>query len=191
MSICLSCSIFKNEIEALQEEGLLNCEAKYLNSMLHLNPAKMEVLLGKEILEQGDNSIVLIYGDCCPAMHDFSNKANVECTRGRNCCELLLGKETYLKFLKDGAFFLMPEWVERWKEVFLTYMKLNKSSAVDMMGHLHKYFLYLDSGKVTIPVETLNEISDYFELPWKVEKIDIKKNFLKILRKTMEIKGDN
>ena len=85
----------------------------------------------------------------------------------------------------------MPEWVERWEEVFLTFMKLNKSVAVDMMGHFHKYFLYLDSEKVPIPEETLNEISNYFELPWKVEKIDLKKHFLKTVQKTMKIMRDN
>lgn len=186
MSICLCCSIFKNEIEAIKEEGLFDHEVKYLTSMLHLDPAKLETLLGKEIVKQGDNSINLIYGDCCPAMLDFSVRTNIKRTEVRNCCDLLLGKERYLKFLKDGAFFLMPEWVTRWKEVFLTYLKLNKSVAVDMMGHFHKYFLYLDSGKVPVPEEILNEISDYFEMPWKVEKIDLKENFLKTLHQTIK-----
>lgn len=189
MSICLCCSIFKNEIESLKEEGLFNHEVKYLTSILHINPRKLDTLLSKEIIKQGDKSITLIYGDCCPAMLDFSVKANIKRTEGRNCCELLLGKDTYMKFLKDGAFFLMPEWVTRWKEVFLTYLKLNKSVAVDMMGHFHNYFLYLDSGIAPIPEETLNEISDYFELPWKVEKVDLKKHFLKTLRETVEIEG--
>lgn len=187
MSTCIICSIFKNEIESLKEEGLFNCKVKYLTSMLHLDPCKLDVLLGKEILKQGDQSITLVYGDCCPGMLDFSVKPNIKRTEGRNCCELLLGKETYKKFLKEGAFFLMSEWVTRWEEVFLTYLKLNKGVAVDMMGHLHNYFLYLDSGKVPVPEETLNEISDYFELPWKVVKVDLKKNFLKTLHKTMKL----
>ena len=187
MSTCLICSIFKNEIKFLKEEGLFNHDVKYLTSMLHIKPSKLETVLGKEIVKQGDKSIALIYGDCCPAMLDFSVKTNIKRTEGRNCCELLLGKETYMTFLKDGAFFLMPEWVTRWKEVFLTYLKLNKSVAVDMMGHFHNYFLYLDSEIVPVPEETLNEISDYFELPWEVAKVDLKKNFLKVLLETIKI----
>jgi hypothetical protein len=191
MTTCLCCSIFKNEIEILQDEGLLSLETKYLNSMLHMNPAKLELLLGKEIANRGNQPILLIYGDCCPAMLDFSTKTNVKRTEVRNCCEMLLGQKRYRELLKDGAFFLMPEWVVRWKEVFSTQLELNRDVAVDMMRHLHKYFLYLDTGTTPIPDEILNEISDYFELPCKIEKVDIKKNFLEVLRETLAATKDD
>ncbi|MEW8228215.1 MAG: DUF1638 domain-containing protein, partial [Candidatus Thiodiazotropha endolucinida] len=111
MTTIIACSIFKDEIEALKREGLLNHEVKYITSMLHLNPAKLDLLLHKELIKYKNENITLVYGDCCPTILGLSQRENVELTPVRNCCELLLGSERYLRYLKDGAFFLMPEWV--------------------------------------------------------------------------------
>jgi hypothetical protein len=75
----------------------------------------------------------------------------------------------------------MPEWVRKWRGIFLSYLKLNKSVAVDMMQHLHRYFLYLDTAIVPVPKESLDQISDYFELPWRIEVVDIRQHFLPAL----------
>jgi hypothetical protein len=181
VSTLIACSIFRDEIEALQREGALPYEVKYIPSMLHLNPPKLDLLLGKELLKRRDESIALIYGDCCPSMLAYSQRDNIERPQVRNCCELILGREHYVQHLRQGAFFLMPEWVRKWRNIFLSYMKLNKSVAVDMMQHLHRYFLYLDTGIAPIPREKLDKISGYFELPWRLEEVDIRQHFLPAL----------
>lgn len=189
MNTCICCSIFKSEIEALKKQGLFNCEAKYIPSMLHMNPTKLEELLIREITELNGKPCVLIFGDCCPAILNLSSLPNVIRPDSRNCCELVLGKGVYLTLLKDGAFFLMPEWVRRWREVFFSFMKLNQSVAQDLMGHLHKHFIYIDSGYSDIPFETLDEISDFFQIPWQIEKVDLNENFLKTLNSSINSKA--
>jgi hypothetical protein len=181
MRTLIACSIFRDEIEALQKEGVLPYEVKYIPSMLHLNPTKLDLLLRKELIKRKDQSITLVYGDCCPSMLAFSQRDNIERPEVRNCCELVLGREIYMRHLRQGAFFLMPEWVRKWRGIFLSYMKLNKSVAVDMMQHLHRYFLYLDTGVTPIPKEKLDTITDYFELPWRIEEVDIRQHFLSTL----------
>ncbi|MES9829617.1 MAG: DUF1638 domain-containing protein [Candidatus Thiodiazotropha sp.] len=186
MTTIIACSIFKDEIEALKKDGLLDYEVKYITSMLHLNPAKLDLVLHKELVRHKNENVTLAYGDCSPTILGLSHRDNVELTPVHNCCELLLGNERYLRHLKDGAFFLMPEWVRKWRGIFVKFMNLEKDVAVDMMQHLHRYFLYLDTGVVPVPREKLDEISDYFELPWKIEKTDIKGNFLTALKETIE-----
>jgi hypothetical protein len=189
MTHLIACSIFKDEIEALKREGLLECEVKYIPSMLHLNPTKLDLLLYKELHKRKGEPITLVYGDCCPSMLSFTQRNNIERPAVRNCCELLLGREIYLQHLGKGAFFLMPEWVRKWRGIFLSYMKLNKSVAVDMMQHLHRYFLYLDTGIVSIPKEKLDKIADYFELPWQLLEVDIKQQFLSSLLANIKTQG--
>lgn len=178
----LCCSIFKEEIEELRKEGLFDGEVEYLTSMLHLYPKKLDIVLIKELAKNTDEDTVLVYGDCCPTMLDFTTKDHTSRTKGRNCCELLLGTEEFRKHLKAGAFFLMPEWVIRWREIFEEFLELNRDVAQDMMTHLHKYFLYVDSGRQEEPTKLLDEISEYFTLPWKSIKIDLSTHFLKALR---------
>jgi hypothetical protein len=149
--------------------------------MLHLNPTKLDLLLLKELTKHKGEPIALVYGDCCPSMLAYSQRDNIERPEVRNCCEMILGRERYKHHLREGAFFLMPEWVRKWRSIFLSYMKLNKNVAVDMMQHLHRYFLYLDTGIAPIPRQTLDEISDHFELPWRLEEVDIRQHFLPAL----------
>ncbi|MEJ2693855.1 MAG: DUF1638 domain-containing protein [Candidatus Thiodiazotropha sp.] len=187
MSTLIACSIFRDEIETLKKEGMLPLEVKYIPSMLHLNPAKLDLLLQKELIKRKHEPIALVYGDCCPSMLTFSQSENIERPEVRNCCELILGRDGYMQHLRQGAFFLMPEWVRKWRGIFISYMKLNKSVAVDMMQHMHRYFLYLDTGIVPIPKEKLDKISNYFELPWRLEEVDIRQHFLSALLASIKV----
>jgi len=74
---------------------------------------------------------------------------------------------------RDGAFFLLPEWTVRWKEVFHKELDLKGDAAKDFMREMHKYLLYVDTGLVEVPVDILNDISDELGLPWKSFKIDL------------------
>jgi hypothetical protein len=190
VSTLIACSIFRDEIEALQREGALPYEVKYIPSILHLNPAKLDLLLRKELIKRKGEPIALVYGDCCPDMLAFSQLDNIERPEVRNCCELILGREVYIQHLRQGAFFLMPEWVRKWRDIFFSYMKLNKNVAVDMMQHLHRYFLYLDTGIAPVPRQILDKISDYFELPWRLEKVDIRQHFLPALLASIKAQED-
>jgi len=116
--------------------------------------------------EAGDDTL-LLYGECHNHMDEYDNDSTVARTCGSNCVEILLGHDEFRRLLKDGAFFLLPEWAERWEEIFRIELGLSEEVGKEFMQEMHKYFLYIDTGLVPIPVAVLDEVSAGMGLPWK------------------------
>ncbi len=169
--LCIACSIFRAELAALPD---LACDRHFLESTLHIRPAELRVQLDAALATAGDRAVVLLYGDCHPRMPDCGERGRVRRTTGINCCEILLGTETYRTLRRDGAFFLMPEWARRWREVFAQELGLDGSTARDFMREHHRYLLYLDTGLVPVPEAALQEFSDFCGLPWQVRVTGLK-----------------
>jgi PAS domain S-box-containing protein len=94
---------------------------------------------------------------------------NIVRTPGINCCEIILGSEKYRRFRKDGAFIILPEWAERWKEAFVDYMGFKTSKSIrPFMGEMHQKLIYVDTGLQKKNNLLFNEISDYLGLPLEV-----------------------
>lgn len=167
--VIIACSIFRYELEHLQQAGKINVPVVYLNSMLHMYPKELQVLLDAKIEEYSNFRIILMYGDCHARMVDYEKKTNVVRTPGINCCEIILGNEKYRKIRKDGAFILLPEWAERWKEAFIDYMGFNSSEAIKpFMSEMHKKLLYIDTGLQKKNHNLFEEISDFLGLPLEI-----------------------
>ncbi len=101
-------------------------------------------------------------------MEQIERMPGVARTAGVNCCELLLGREIYTSLIREGVFFLLPEWTRRWKEVFTRDLGLSQKNARDFMQEMHRRFVYLDTGIVPIPREEICEISHYCGLPYEL-----------------------
>jgi hypothetical protein len=169
-TICIACSIFKNDLEQLRNEGVINVPVVYLDSMLHMKPQKLSLALSEELEKHGDKNIILAYGDCHAEMDLVEKRENVQRIPGINCCNILLGAVRYKMLMKEGAFFLLNEWVERWHDVFYTEFGFRKSADAKLfMKEMHTKLVYLDTGIQEIPVNTLYEISEYCGLPWLIE----------------------
>ncbi len=169
-TICIACAIFRSELEALRERHDFNLPTRYLASMLHLEPEKLEQKL-ETLLQntQTDGSqVLLLYGDCHPYMHEQTQRAGVSRIHGLNCPEILLGREQYRILRKEGVFFLMPEWTIRWKDIFQNELGLNTEVARDFMQDLHTRLLYLDTGTIPIPTDHLEAVSEFTGLPWDI-----------------------
>ena len=171
----VACSIFRREIEWLQARGELILPFHYLDSMLHMVPEKLCSLLNTQIDRTlgRDGRIVLLYGECHLTMHDQEKQKGVSRVKGVNCCEILLGRETYRSYLKKGAFFLMPEWVERWETVFRKELGLSETTAKSFMGAMHTHLLYLDTQVQPVPVALLDEISRFTGLGWSCLSVSL------------------
>src|SRR6056297_2297664 len=172
--LCFACSIFKSELEALLKRGTFDIECTYFSSMLHMVPDVLDKKIESVLTEPGmdKRKILLLYGDCCPNMTIYEKQVNVFRTKGINCIEILLGKKMYKKLIKEGAFFLMPEWARRWKEVFQHELKLEGKIAAEFMQEFHSKVIYLDTGHLKIPKKQLTEIQQYSGLPVEIIKID-------------------
>ena len=174
--IIISCSIFKYELEYLKSKGEIDIPVVYLNSMLHMNPQELNLYLDAMIEKYNDFSIILLFGDCHARMVDYEKNRNIVRSPGINCCEIIIGSEEYRKLRRDGAFILLPEWADRWREVFVDYMGFKTSKAANLfMSEMHKKLVYIDTGYHERDNALLKEISDYVGLPIEVYKSSIVK----------------
>ena len=173
--IGIACSIFRQEIERLQEEKQIDIPFEYLDSKLHVYPSVLDRRLQAVTSEarQNGNEIVLVYGDCCPHMHDVESDDHVVRVCGMNCCEILLGKDLYRQLLSEGAFFLLPEWAHRWWEVFQKQLGLRGDNARSFMTEIHTRLVYLDTGLTPILEGLLEEISEYCGLPVEIIPVSL------------------
>lgn len=176
-TVCIACSIFKKEIEGIKNDVTFDADCVYHSSMLHMHPDELDIKLKadkKKYLSENKN-ILLLYGDCSPNINNIEDNKNVLRTPGVNCIEILLGKKQYRKLNREGAFFLMPEWTLRWKEVFQTELGLNSEIAPDFMREFHRKIVYLDTGYLKVPLKQIDAIEKYTGLKVKVLKTDTKK----------------
>jgi len=174
---CIACSIFRKEIEALQASGQLDLEVEFLHSMLHMVPAKLEERLQGALehlrTEDARQEVVIAYGDCCGHMDTFESAQATARTEGINCCEIILGRETYRRLRKEGAFFLMPEWALSWRQIFVGQLGLLGPCAKSFMQEMHSRLIYLDTGLVPVPHDTLQEASEFMGLPLEILPVSL------------------
>lgn len=172
---CIACSIFRQEIERLRADDAIGFPVEFISSLLHLTPAVLDrTLAGLVARESGrGNRLVLAFGDCCGHMGEFTEMNGVTRTSGINCCEIILGTATYRKLRKEGAFFVMPEWAERWREVFAAGLGLNAENARDLMAEMHSRLIYLDTGQVPVPREQLDAFMAYTGLSLEILPVSL------------------
>ncbi len=173
--IVICCAVFESEIMALKQRHWPEMTIHFESSMLHMRPDKLasrlDMKLQPEFLEH--HNVLLIYGDCCMEMADFTKRPGVVRVCGNNCCELLLGKKAYKQLSHEGAFFLFPEWARRWRHVFNVELGLNRANAASLMGEMHSKLVYLNTGVVPVSIADLKECAGYCGLPWEVMQVSI------------------
>jgi len=171
----ICCSVLQAEVTFLCETHWPDRKLIFLPSMMHMHPellaSSLESVLEDE-LKQG-YPVVLVFGDCCMQMTTLETLPGVARTRGKNSYELLLGPGEYRRLSHEGAFFLMPEWVQRWKEIFTRELGLTRNTARSLMRDMHRTLMYLDAGLVPVPVKELHACADYCGLPCDVLRIPL------------------
>jgi hypothetical protein len=172
---CVACSIFEQELRALVDSGALDLQLTVLDSKLHMRPDLLQEELGQaaEELRDADEDVLLVFGDCHAKMLDMENSPGIARVGGFNCCEILLGNKTYRRLRAEGAFFFLPEWTMRWREVFSHELGLTGETARHFMQDMHKKLVYVDTGQAPVPEQTLGEISEYVGLPWEVLPVSL------------------
>lgn len=189
-TICLACGIFKNDLIKLKDR--LNLRVLYIDSILHMNPEKLEKLINERIKQYQFHNILILFGDCHANMLDVEKNSRVARVDGINCCDIILGEKRYRELRRAKTFILMNEWVHRWEEVFKVELGFaDSNSAKTFMHDMHSKFVYLYTDNEQIPYEVLEKISEYCGLPYETERYDISylyKSMLKALKK-LEVYG--
>jgi len=173
----ICCSVLQAEVVSLCQAHWPDHRLRFLPSMMHMHPERLasslESVLSGELKE--GHGVVLIYGDCCASMTVLEALPGVARTRGKNCCELLLGPEEYRRLSHEGAFFLIPEWARRWKEIFAKELGLNRDNATSLMQEIHHKLMYLDTGLAPVPEKALKECAKYCGLPCEVRQVTLER----------------
>lgn len=173
--VMICCSVLQAEVESLCEAHWSDYKLIFLPSMMHMHPERLALSLESVLdaeLKQG-YEVVLVYGDCCARMTALEALPGVVRTKGKNCCELLLGPQEYRRLSHEGVFFLVPEWARRWKEIFTKELGLNRDNATTLMRELHRKLMYLDTGLTPVPAKELHECAEYCGLPYEVLDVSL------------------
>lgn len=173
--VCVACSIFRDELEVLLKAGGFDLAMRYVDSRLHVYPEELKEELDRIVEEERarHRKVLLLFGDCHAHMLDYSTGPGIVRVEGVNCCEVFLGAAEYKRMRREGAFFLLPEWTARWREVLPAAIGLNDEDTREMMGELHTKLVYVDTGQQEIPHETLAEVTEYAGLPYEVLSIGL------------------
>ncbi len=171
----ISCSLFRSEIELLRSRQELKMPVVYLNSILHIYPEKLQTVMDKVILREikKEQKVVLLYGECHAYIADYVKNPDVERVKGLNCIEIILGKEQYKRIQKDRIFCFMPEWINRWEDIFKSHLGLNRENARAFMKDMHSKAVYIDTGVAPIPSKIIQEIQDYIGLSMDIMPVNL------------------
>lgn len=168
------CSVLDREVQTFLSLDYPNAEAIYLNSVLHIYPQKLYKTIEAALETRENRNCVLIYGDCQAHINEISQRPNCERTAAVNCGELLLGPDLYRSYRNEKAFLFLPEWTERWQEIFQMELGFSNSSlAQEFMQENQQKLVYLDTGLISVPRNHLKDISDFFHMPIEVVSVSL------------------
>ena len=163
--LAITCGIFQTEMAALAPR-FPRLQLIFADSMLHMRPDLLQERIDALLRQHSADKVLFIYGDCTPRIVELCRKPGFAKTAGINCCEILLGREEYRRLRKSGAFFFLPEWTLRWRDVFERELGFaGGRGAKDMLREVHSHFIYLDTGVLPMPGSVLDEISRELGLP--------------------------
>jgi hypothetical protein len=168
--VVITCGIFETEVAVLISAHWPSLLLRPFNSMLHMKPDLLGTRLAAQIGEerQRGHLVLLVYGDCSATMVGMESQPGVARTQAHNCCELLLGWDQYRRMEHERVFFLLPEWIRRWQNIFMHELGLSHQNARDLMQDMHSKLVYLDTGLAEVPVETLAACAEFTGLPYEV-----------------------
>jgi hypothetical protein len=115
----LGCGILRKEVEYLIRKNGWALDTDWLDSSLHIDFERLAAALQDGIRRNRGREVVVFYGCCHPRMDEMLAEAGLCRTEGQNCVEMLLGRETFMRELEAGAFFLLEDWALRWDEVIV------------------------------------------------------------------------
>jgi hypothetical protein len=173
--VVITCGVFAAEVASLISVHWPDLLLRPFNSMLHMKPERLGKRLAAQIDEerQRGHRVLLVYGDCSAAMVGLEDQPCVARTRAHNCCELLLGWNEYRRLEHEQAFFLLPEWAQRWQNIFMHELGLSPQNARDLMQDMHSKLVYLDTGLAQVPVATLAACANFTGLSYEVLPVSL------------------
>lgn len=170
----ICCSVLRREMEEFLHRDFPGAELVFLDSMLHMHPAKLRQCIDAALAARPDHPCLLVYGDCHAHMRETGRRQLCGRVDAVNCGDLLLGSALYKIQRNAKAFLFLPEWTERWREVFTQELGFaDPGLAREFMRENQRKLVYLDTGLIPLPEKTLEEISSFFAMPMEVVTVSL------------------
>jgi len=141
--VLVGCGILRKEVDYLIAKNGWNVESRFLDSALHNYFAKLhdqlDAALGQD--ERDGRKSVVFYGACHPRMDDLLNRHHTLRTQGQNCIVMLLGYETFMAELEQGAYFLLEDWALTWEPMITQAFGTRLDVVREIFHSSHKYIV--------------------------------------------------
>ncbi len=170
----ICCSVLRRELEAFLGQDYPQAEQVFLDSMLHMRPEMLHKAINEALAVRPDRQCLLVYGDCHAHMKETGLRPHCARSDAINCGDLLLGRSLYLTYRNSKAFLFLPEWTERWREVFEKELGFSDPAlAREFMQESQRRLVYVNTGLIPVPHETLQEIAEFFSMPMEIVSVSL------------------
>jgi hypothetical protein len=159
-----------------------------------MHPEELRRTIDAVLAARTDRDILLGYGDCHARMAETCRRPQCTRTAAVNCGELLLGRERYREFRNGKTFLFLPEWTQRWREVFVQELGFtDRLLAREFMQENQRRLVYLDTGLIPVPEQILAEITEYFGMPVEIVAVPLVhlRQAVRDAARLLEAQGEN
>ena len=159
------CGVLDAELRHLVDAGRLAAELRPVDAGLCTDPRALGQAVLTQLAGWPRRPATLVYGYCWPGIDALAARYGARRVPASNCVAMLLGEAEYARALADGCFFLLPQWAGQWRAVFEERLGLAPAVAPDLLGAELRQAVYLDTGVVEYPAESLAGFAAYSGLP--------------------------
>lgn len=174
--VMVGCGILHKEVDFLIKKNGWNVETQFLASSLHNYFDKLYSQLNESLdfNESKGRETVVFYGACHPRMDDILHKHHTHRTHGQNCIVMLLGFDTFMEELSNGAYFLVEDWALTWEPMLTECFGKNVAVVREIFHSSHKMIMALRTPCSTDFTSAAQAAADFVDLPlvWRDVSLD-------------------
>ncbi|MDD2863216.1 MAG: DUF1638 domain-containing protein [Methylococcales bacterium] len=174
--VMVGCGILHKEVDFLIKKNGWNVETQFLASSLHNYFDRLYSELNESLAfnESKGRETVVFYGACHPRMDDILTKHHTHRTQGQNCIVMLLGFDTFMEELSNGAYFLVEDWALTWEPMLTECFGKNVSVVREIFHSSHKMIMALRTPCSTDFTAAAQAAADFVDLPlvWRDVSLD-------------------
>ncbi len=174
--VMVGCGILHKEVDFLIKKNGWNVETQFLASSLHNYFDRLHSELNESLAfnEEKGRETVVFYGACHPRMDDILHNHHTHRTQGQNCIVMLLGFDTFMEELSNGAYFLVEDWALTWEPMLTECFGKNVSVVREIFHSSHKMIMGLRTPCSTDFTAAAQAAADFVDLPlvWRDVSLD-------------------
>jgi len=173
----IACAVFKPALDNLElEKGYPDLRLTYLPSNLHLRPQELKDHLLKEItsVQNRNERIICLYGECFPEIDDFCQQNGVFKVPGHYCYEMLLGSERFWKLIEEtaGTYFAERDLLLNFEKYCVRPLELQDEEMRRYCFGQYQRLLYVRQPSDPDLVPRAGEVAEFLGLSLDISDVD-------------------